>query len=371
MRKGNMVFCWVLLAVTLVSAPLFAGGKKEPAGGPVDLSGLSMEQLIAGAKKEGRIESVGMPDDWADWGSSWKALNEKYGLTHFDTNMSSAEEIAIFKAEADSPTKDIGDVGHAYGKIAIAEDVVQGYKPSTWDSIPDWAKDPDGRWILSYTGTMAFIYNPQLTGGPVRSWADVAKGSYKVSVGDVIGGASSQVMVISAAIANGGGLSNVRPGIEFFKTLAKAGRIDPANGQWVDRLSRGEIALAANNYDFRFLGFREQVRAVDSKLNLEVGIPQDGAVTSGYCLIFNKYSPHPHAAALTIEYLLSDEGQIDRARGLAKPIRDIPLPPDVQARVLPGSQYGNTTPVADVNVLSAACSEVARLWEAEVLPLMQ
>jgi putative spermidine/putrescine transport system substrate-binding protein len=362
---------WIVLIglMLLTAGVVFAGAKQEAKA--VDLSSLTLEQIIAEAKKEGRIESVGMPDDWADWGSSWRAIAQKYGIQHFDTNMSSAEEIAIFKAEADSPTKDIGDVGHAFGKIAITENVAQGFKPSTWNSIPDWAKDPEGRWVISYTGTMAFVYNPKLTGGPVRSWADVAKGSYKVSVGDVIGGASSQAMVISAALANGGGLNNVRPGIEFFKTLAGAGRIDPANGQWVDRLARGEIVLAANNYDFRFLGFKESVKNLDASVSIEVGIPQDGAVTSGYCLIFNKYSPHPHAAALTIEYLLSDEGQIDRARGLAKPVRDVPLPPDIQSRVLPNSQYGNTTPVTDVDILSAACKEVSRLWEAEVLPLIK
>jgi len=367
MTKKSLVFGFVFLLV--LGGMLFAGGEKE-ARAAVDLSSLSLDQLIAGAKKEGRIESVGMPDDWADWASSWKTITTRYGIEHFDTDMSSAEEIQIFKAEADSPTKDIGDVGHAYGKVAIDEGVVQGYKPSTWDSIPDWAKDPEGRWILSYTGTMAWAVNTTLTGGKVpKTWKELKEGTYKVSVGNVVGGASSQAMVIGAALAYGGGLDNVRPGIEFFKDLARQGRITGAYGR--EPLGRGEIEVCANYYDYSCLGWREEFNAQGTSVHIEVTIPQDGAITTGYCLIFNKTSPHPHATALTIEYLLSDEGQIDRARGFARPIRDVALPADVQARMLPADLYKNAVAINDPDKLAAACREVGRLWEAEVIPLMK
>ncbi|MDR1863793.1 MAG: ABC transporter substrate-binding protein, partial [Treponema sp.] len=108
----------------------------------------------------------------------------------------------------------------------------------------------------------------------------------------------------------------------------------------------------------------------NTSVNIEVTIPQDGAITTGYCLIFNKTSPHPYATALAIEYLLSDEGQIDRARGFARPIRDVQLPPDVQARMLDSSLYKNAVAISDPDALAAACKEVARLWEEEVIPLM-
>ena len=88
-------------------------------------------------------------------------------------------------------------------------------------------------------------------------------------------------------------------------------------------------------------------------------------------MIFNKYSPHPHATALAIEYLLSDEGQIDRARGYAKPIRDVNIPSDVSAKLLDNSQYNNTTPVNDPDKFSKACQEVSILWEEQVLPLIK
>ena len=39
---------------------------------------------------------------------------EKYGITHADVDMSSGEEVALFAAEKDDPTKDVGVRGHAF-----------------------------------------------------------------------------------------------------------------------------------------------------------------------------------------------------------------------------------------------------------------
>jgi putative spermidine/putrescine transport system substrate-binding protein len=354
----------------LCLAAVYGGGQAAGTAPAVDLSKLTTEQLIEGAKKEGKIESVAMPDDWADWKTSWEAITKLYGIQHFDTDMGSAEEIQIFKAEKDSPTKDIGDVGHSYGLVAINEDVVQPYKAKTWDSIPAWAKDSEGRWALSYTGTIAFAVNADKTGGVVpASWAELKASGFPVTMGNVISSSSPQVAVISCAIAMGGSLTNVQPGIDYFKDMAKAGRIDPGSYSRT-RLANGEITVLAGRYDLSGLQYRDLIKAAKGP-NITVTIPQDGAITSGYCLIFNKYSPHPHATALAIEYLFSDEGQIDRARGYARPIRDVPIPADIKAKMLPDSLYARATLVTDPLALQKAQAEVARLWEEEVVPLIK
>ena len=107
--------------------------------------------LEQAARKEGAVNSVGMPDSWANWKDTWQDLSDKYGLKHMDTDMSSAQEIAKFAAEKDNASADIGDVGAAFGPIAVAQGVTQPYKPSTWEQIPEWAKDKDGHWALAYT----------------------------------------------------------------------------------------------------------------------------------------------------------------------------------------------------------------------------
>lgn len=93
--------------------------------------------LEKAAKSEGQVNSVGMPDTWANWKETWSDLSSKYGLQHSDTDMSSAQEIAKFAAEKSNASADIGDVGAAFGPVAVAKGVTQPYKPSHWDQVPD------------------------------------------------------------------------------------------------------------------------------------------------------------------------------------------------------------------------------------------
>ena len=67
----------------------------------------SLSDLEAAAKKEGKVISLGMPDDWANWGDTWKAMKAKYGVDHTDTDMSSGEAIAKIEAEKANPSADI------------------------------------------------------------------------------------------------------------------------------------------------------------------------------------------------------------------------------------------------------------------------
>jgi len=165
--------------------------------------GQSMDELEAAARKEGTIVSLGCPDDWANWGDQWKAITAKYGVTHTDTDMSSAEELAKFEAEKNNPSADIGEVGLEFGPIAAAKGISQPYKTTNWDKIPAWAKDADGHWALGYTGTIAFIISKKVQ-NPPKSFADLANGDYKVAVGDVGKAAQSNALVLAAAIAGGG-----------------------------------------------------------------------------------------------------------------------------------------------------------------------
>ena len=41
----------------------------------VDYNAMSLEDLIAQAKEEGEVNSVGMPDTWANWVQTWEELN--------------------------------------------------------------------------------------------------------------------------------------------------------------------------------------------------------------------------------------------------------------------------------------------------------
>ncbi len=277
-----------------------------------------LKTLEAAAKAEGAVNSVGMPDDWANWKGTWEDLAKTYGLKHIDTDMSSAQEIAKFKAEKDNASADIGDVGAAFGPIAVKQEVTQPYKPSTWAQVPDWAKDKDGHWALAYTGTIAFIVNKKLLHGSEvpTTWADLQTGKYKVSVGDVSTAAQASNAVLAAAIANKGDEKNIAPGLQFFTKIAQQGRLSLSNPT-IATMEKGEVEVGLV-WDFNGLSYKAKMANPDDYVVL---IPSDGSVKSGYTTIINKYAKHPNAAKLTREYIFSDAGQLNLARGNARPIR--------------------------------------------------
>ena len=327
------------------------------------------DEIIEKAKEEGEIASVGMPADWANWKGSWEAFTEKYGIAHEDTDMSSAEELSTFDTEKDAPTKDMGDVGQAFGPTAMEMDVVQPYKASTWDSIPDWAKDPDGNWVITYLGTMSCMQNNKNVDETIDSWKALADSDCTVTIGDVVRGASSQMAVLSCAYALGGDLDNLDPAFEFFEKLAKEGRLD-AGAYSQERMERNEIDVLLT-WDYLTLQYRDLTLETVPEASIDCHVMKDGAIQSGYCLVINKYAPHPYSAALAVEYLLSDEGQIDRAKGYARPIRsDVELPEELQAKMIDDAEYTDMIPMTDNDAVTEACTEIASRWEEEIIPLM-
>lgn len=334
----------------------------------VDYNAMSLEDLIAQAKEEGQVNSVGMPDTWANWVETWEDLATEYGLEHVDQDMSSAEEIAMFKQEGADGTKDIGDVGQQWGPTAEEEGVTLKYKTSYWDEIPDWAKDDDGDWVVGYYGTMSFIANDEQVPQAPTSYQDILDGDYKVTIGDVVAGASSQYAVLAAAYALGGGIDDMQPAYDFLTQLAEAGRLDTGDPS-IARLESGEIAVALH-WDYNTMNYRAQILENNPDASFTVTIPQDASVRSGYCTIINKYAPHPAAACLAREYILSDEGQINLARGFATPIRNVELPEDVKALHLDDAAYGDNVVDVDNDTWTGVCEELITWYQENIIPMI-
>lgn len=320
-----------------------------------------MDDLIERARKEGTVNSVGMPDDWANWAATWKDVTTKYGLKHVDTDMSSAEELAKFAAEKANASADIGDVGFDFCRVAVERGLAAAYKPTTFAQIPEWARDAEGQWMLAYTGTISFVVAKDIP-NPPKSWADLLNGTYKVAAGDVGKASQSNAAVLACAIAMGGDETRVDPAMALFATLAKQKRLLtiaalPAN------MARGEIQVGLM-WDFNALNYRDKVGGD----RFSVVIPSDGSVTSGYSTIINKYAKNPNAAMLVREYIFSDEGQLNLADGYARPIRvdHLTLPDAARAKLLPAVQYAKARPI-NPSAWADGAKRVPALWQEKVL----
>ena len=366
MGRNTMKLKKALAVLMCLTGALTGCTGTSTTAGKTDLNSMSLEEIVKKAQEEGEVHSVGMPDSWANWVQTWEDLSTKYNLKHTDVDMSSAEELALFEAEKNNPTKDIGDVGQSFGPLAKEKGLTLPYKTSYWDKIPEWAKDDEGHWIIGYYGTMAFLTNKQLVQEAPKSFEDLLKGSYKVTVGDVTKATQAQNAVLAAAISKGGDEINITPGIDLYKQLAEAGRLDKGELS-LARLEKGEIEVALL-WDFNALGYKAQMEANNNNAKFEVHVPSDGSIQSGYATVINAYAPHPYAAALTREYILSDAGQINLAKGFAKPIRsDVILPEDVKKQMIPDEEYAKATPIKNFKGWEETVKDLGALWQEEVI----
>jgi putative spermidine/putrescine transport system substrate-binding protein len=335
------------------------------AGGP-DASQI-IADLETKAKAEGALNSYGMPPDWTNFGAIWDKFLPKYNLTHTDTDMSSAEEIQKFDAEKNNPVADQGDIGIQFGPVAVNAGAVQPYKPTRWDLIPDYAKDPDGNWMCWYTGTISFAVNTAIVKNVPHSWADLMKPEYKgmVAISDPRNAAQGAMTVLAANFAKGGDEKNIDPGLKYFDELNKAGNLTSVAPSKAN-VEKGEAKIAIL-WDYNALPMRDDLASKSPAVPIEVVIPSDGTTQAPYCHIINKYAAHPNAAKLFREYILTDEAQVLQAQKYARPlVKGVQIPADLAAKFPAESQYGAVKPINDWKAAADAVARLATDWTIEV-----
>ncbi len=376
MAAASVLACSAFVLGACGSKPAPAPAPSEPAKeeAPAEeaaagLNDMSLEEITAQAQEEGDVQSVGMPDGWANWELLWGHMADNYGLTHADNDMSSAEELSMFATEGENATKDMGDVGQAFGPQAIEQDLVQGYKTSYWDSVPDWAKGEDGKWMIAYVGATTFLVNNDLIDEAApTSWEDIKNGSYKVSIGSINGG-NAQAAIVASAFAFGGGSSidevNLDAAFDFWAEMAEAGRINTVDITQ-QGFETGEVNVGVV-WSFTAIPYKNAIANYD----MQAIIPSDGSIMSGYASVINKYAPHPAAAALTREVMFSDDGQTYLAQSGAIPTRtDVEIPEEVQAATFHQADYANAIPMDDTAKYSEVCASIVERWEEEIQPLL-
>jgi putative spermidine/putrescine transport system substrate-binding protein len=350
-----------IVAALLILAPLAAC---TPAAAPAAGGGAAtMDELIAGAKKEGQVISYGMSDDWVNLGNIWKAIEAKYGITHTDTDMTSAEQITRLLAEKNAPVMDVADIGYdSLGKL-LDNNLAAEYRNTYWDKIPDNFKDTNGRWAVAYWGAISFLVNKDKVTNIPKTWDDLLKPEYKdmVCSRDPRTSTYATGSVLAAAYAHGGGEKNVQPGLDFFKQLRDSKNWREGVVLNVASVQKGECPISIV-YDFDGFNKRDA-----TGLPLEVVIPSDGTVGMLFAEYISAVAPHPNAAKLANDFLFSDEGQVMLATGYAHPGRsDVKLPADVAAKLLPETAYPNLHFPTNLADFSAAVKNIVDGWNTIV-----
>jgi putative spermidine/putrescine transport system substrate-binding protein len=324
--------------------------------------GQSAADVMAGAKREGKLVSYGMSDDWVNFENVFKAIEQRYGVKHTDTDMTSAEEITRLLAERNAPVADIADIGYDFVGRLLENKLAMPYRNAHWDKIPAQFKDPDGRWAVSYWGAISFLVNTDKVKTMPGTWNDLLKPDYKdmVCSRDPRVSTYATASVLAAAYANGGGEGNVQPGLDWFKKLRDTGNLRKGVVLNVASVQKGECPISLV-YDFDGFAKRDA-----TGLPLKVVIPQDATVGMLFAQYISAAAPHPNAAKVAIDFFFSDEGQVLLAHGYAHPSRKVALPADVAAKMLPESAYGKIHFPSGLPAFSAAIKKIADGWSAIV-----
>ena len=309
--------------LTVLASPATALGALRRAGATPPLKGgaISMKELIAQAKKEGKLNTIALPPDWANYGEIMSTFQKKYGIgiTNDNPDGSSAQENqAVRSLKGDSRAPDVVDVSPGFAISGAAEGLYGKYFPSTFSTIPRTMKDTRGFWTGDYWGAISIGYNSSIIKTAPKTWKDLLGSQFKGKValnGSPLTSGSAIAGVFSAALANGGSLNDVGPGVDFFAQLKKNGNWLPVGGT-PQTVASGQTPVVID-WDYLNLAYTKEFPAA----NWKVTVPTDGVYGAYYCQAINANAPHPWAARLWEEFLYSDQGQLLWLKGYSHPAR--------------------------------------------------
>ncbi|MFI5411078.1 ABC transporter substrate-binding protein [Kaistia sp. UC242_56] len=335
-----------------------------------------MDELIAAAKKEGQLTTIALPHDWCGYGGVIEGFKAKYGIAVNELNpdAGSGDEIEAIKANKGNTgpqAPDVIDVGLSFGPSAKAEGLLQPYKVSTWDTIPDAAKDAEGYWYGDYYGVLSFLVNTDIVKTVPKDWPDLLADDLANSValaGDprVANQAIQGVFAAGLSGDKGDVAKAGEEGLKFFAELNKKGNFVPVIGKSAS-LAQGSTPVIIA-WDYNALSWRDILKGNPAA---EVVVPKTGVVAGVYVQAISAYAPHPNAAKLWMEYLYSDEGQLGWLKGYCHPIRfdDLAkngkIPVDLLAKLPPAESYAKAI-FPTVEQQNASKEVISKQWDTVV-----
>ena len=290
--------------------------KASAATSAADFGG--MKGLVAACQKEGALNIIADPHDWANYGEIITGFKKAYKvkINEANPNGSSQDEInAANQLKGTSRAPDVFDLGQAV--LYANMDMLSPYKVANWASIPASFKAPNGLYTKDYGGIMTVGYDATL--GTVTKLDDLLGSAFAGKVGlngDPTKANAGLNGVRMVALANGGSAGDLTAGVDWFKKLAAAGNFinvdpDPAT------IASGQTPVVFD-WDYNQAAIVAKFAAAGKKWN--VFAPAGALVGAYYNQAIDLYAPHPACARLWMEYVFSPAGQNAWLKGGSRPV---------------------------------------------------
>ena len=307
------------LTILTTPASALAARKRALKDPPMLGRTITLKEFVAEAKKEGRLNVIALPPDWANYGEIISTFSKKFGIpiTSDNPDGSSAQENqAVRSLKGDSRAPDVLDVSPAFAIAGANEGLYAKYYTTNFKKVPRAMKDGRGFWVGDYWGVVSFGVNRAVIATVPRSWKDLLKPEYKNKValnGSPLSSGSAVAGVFSASIANGGSLKDIGPGIDFFAQLKSVGNFIPVQAT-PQTIASGQTPITID-WDYLNLAYGKNFPAA----RITTVIPSDAVYGAHYCQAVNETAPHPWAGRLWQEFLYSDQGQLLWLKGYSHP----------------------------------------------------
>jgi len=300
-----------------------------------------MTALVNEAKKEGQLNVITLPSNWANYGTIMSDFTKTYGIKINDANPegSSQDELnAVKQLKGQSSAPDVVDVGNSFAITGKTAGDWAPYEVQSWSNIPAAAKDPSGAYYADYGGYVAIGYDPAKVKVAPTSFKSLLTGPYKNQVaidGNPTQTGAAFAAVYAAALANGGSFSNIEPGIKYYAHLKQIGNFVPTAVGGPTTVQNGTTPILIW-WDYLL---ESEVKPVVP--GFKIVIPSDATYASYYDQAISATAPDPAAARLWEEYLYSTAGQNLWLAGFARPIE---LPTLVAAGTVDKTAYAALPP---------------------------
>lgn len=232
-----------------------------------------------------------------------KLFQDKYGIKVqlFRSGGSEVMRRFMMESQAGMFATDVLTTSDPEAIAALADKgMFVAFRPAGSDKIPASLKDPDGRFTAQRLNVVAFYGKDGLT-PPVampKTWQDLTKPEYKGKV--VITDPSFTVLQLYVVA-----MISKEFGWDYYEKLNKNDVMIVKGGQQTfDMVKRGERAISGGT-DMSYANAAKMQGAP-----MSIGFPTDGAFIVPAPSAVVKGSPHPEAAKLFAEFLISKEAQV-------------------------------------------------------------
>jgi len=262
------------------------------------------QRLIEGARKENAL-TVYSSMTVADMGALISTFQAKYGVKaqHWrgsseDIRNRAAREYAAGRYEAD-----LAETAGSDMEAMVREQLLQRIMtPVSAELIPQ-ATLPHGQWISTRLSVFAAAYNTTVitrVDAP-KTYEDLLHPRFKGKLGIEAEDANWFMSVV--------GVMGEQKGLKLFRDIVAANGMSVRKGHTLltNLVPTGEVPLALTNYSYRV----EQLKNEGAPVEI-VYLPPVVAFPTG-AGVFRR-APHPHAALLFVDFILTDGQKILAAR---------------------------------------------------------